>query len=325
MEENIPLNLIVRYLSNEASSDEQIQLFDWISLNVENQKRFNEFCEVWNKNYTHPEEFNEHQALHSLNNKIDSLAPIAEKKTNWLKVAAIVGILALTATALFVYSIKSVSPEITYVVKTNPPGQKSQLQLSDGSIVYLNAGGSIKIPEQFTDKIREVHLLQGEAFFEVQKDSLRPFIIHTGAVQTKVLGTSFNIKYEDKLTTEVAVKSGLVSVGNSQITELLTVNEMLTLSGNQIIREQANMESILAWRNNTLILDNLNLADAAAKIEMWYGVEISFTNSAIQGCKIAGKYKNQTLENVLKAIAYATGIEFEIKNKEVKISGKGCH
>jgi transmembrane sensor len=325
MEENIPLNLIVRYLSNEASSDEQIQLFDWISLNVENQKRFNEFCEVWNKNYTHPEEFNEQQALHSLNTKIDSLAPIAEKKTNWLKVAAIVGVLALTATTLFVYSIKSVSPEITYVVKSNPPGQKSQLQLSDGSIVYLNAGGSIKIPEQFTDKIREVHLLQGEAFFEVQKDSLRPFIIHTGAVQTKVLGTSFNIKYDDELTTEVAVKSGLVSVGNSQITELLTVNEMLTLSGNQIIREQANMESILAWRNNTLILDNLNLADAAAKIEMWYGVEISFANTDVQGCKIAGKYKNQTLENVLKAIAYATEIEFEIKNKEVKISGKGCH
>ncbi|GCC50942.1 hypothetical protein SanaruYs_11610 [Chryseotalea sanaruensis] len=324
MEENIPKELIVRYLSNEANSDEQIQLFDWISLNVENQKRFNEFCEVWNKNYTHPEEFKEQQALYSLNNKIDSLAPIAKKKTNWLKVAALIGILALTATTLFVYSIKSVSSEITYVVKTNPPGQKSQLQLSDGSIVYLNAGSSIELPEQFNDKIREVHLLKGEAFFEVQRDSLRPFIISTGAVQTKVLGTSFNIKY-DELTTEVAVRSGLVSVSNNQSAELLTVNEKLTITGNQIIREQANLESILAWRNNTLILDNLNLADAAAKIEMWYGVEISFANSAILDCKIAGKYKNQTLENVLKAIAYATEIEFEIKNKEVKISGKGCH
>lgn len=324
MEEKIPINLIVRYLSNEASSDEQIQLFDWISLNAENQKKFNDFCEVWNKTYSHPEDFNEQQALHSLNTRIDKLAPATEKKTNWLKVAAIVSLLALTAATLFVSTIRSVSPEVVYVIKTNPPGQKSHFQLSDGSVVHLNAGSSIQLPEQFNDDLREVHLLKGEAFFEVHKDSLRPFVIHTGDVQTKVLGTSFNVKF-DETTTEVAVKSGLVSVGNSQRSELLTVNEKLTLKGNNFVREQADLESILAWRNNTLIIDNLNLADAATKIEMWYGVEISFANTAIQECKISGKYKNQTLENVLKAIAYATEIEFEIKNKEVKISGKGCH
>lgn len=323
MEENIPINLIVRYLSNEASSDEQIQLFEWISLNAENQKRFNEFCEAWNKTYNHPEDFNEQQALHSLNTKIDNLTPQVKKKTNWLKVASIVGILAITTTTLFLYTSNSASPEITYVVKSNPPGQKSQLQLSDGSVVYLNAGSSIQLPDQFNNQTREVHLLKGEAFFEVQKDSLRPFIIHTGQVQTKVLGTSFNVRF-DETTIEVAVKSGLVSVGNSQQTELLTVNEKLTLIGNNIMRGEADLESILAWRNNTLILDNLSLAEAATKIEMWYGVEISFANEAIQSCKIAGKYKNQTLENVLQAIAFATEIEFEIKNKEVKISGEGC-
>jgi transmembrane sensor len=323
MEENIPINLIVRYLSNEASSDEQIQLFDWILVSVENQKRFNEFCDVWNKTYRNTEDFNEHQALHALNSKIDQLVPATEKKTNWLKVAATVSLLALTASTLLVSTLRSVAPEVAYVIKTNPPGQKSQLQLSDGSVVYLNAGSSIQLPEQFNDKIREVRLLKGEAFFEVQKDSLRPFIVHTGQVQTKVLGTSFNIKFDE--TTEVAVKSGLVSVGNGQQIELLKVNEKLTLKGNDIIRETTDIESVLAWRNNTLILDNLSLAEAATKIEMWYGVEISFANDAIQACKIAGKYKNQTLENILKAIAHATEIEFEIKNKEVKIAGKGCY
>jgi transmembrane sensor len=324
MEQDIPINLIVRYLSNEASSDEQIQLFDWISLNSENQKRFNDFCEVWNKSYNHPEDFNEQQALHSLNTRIDKLTPAVTKKINWLKVAVIVGALAMTATTIFVSTTEFVSPEVAYVIKTNPPGQKSHFQLSDGSVVHLNAGSSIQLPEQFNDKTREVHLLKGEAFFEVHRDSLRPFIIHTGVVQTKVLGTSFNIKFDETIT-EVAVKSGLVSVSNSQQTELLTVNEKLTLQGNNLVREQADLESILAWRNNTLILDNLNLADAAIKIEMWYGVKIFFANTATQECIIAGKYKNQTLENVLKAIAHATEIEFEIKNKEVKISGKGCH
>jgi transmembrane sensor len=324
MEENIPINLIVRYLSNEASTDEQVQLFDWISISAENQKRFNEFCEVWHKNYSHPEDFNEQQALHALNSKIDKLSPpIVERKTNWLKVASVVVVLTLATFSLFVFNLKSVSPEIAYVIKQNPPGQKSHFQLSDGSVVYLNAGSSIRLPEKFSDQTREIELIKGEAFFDVKRDSLRPFIIHTGVVQTKVLGTSFNVSY-DEITTEVAVKSGLVQVSNPQKSELITVNEKLTVSENSILRGQADLESILAWRNSTLILDNLSLKDAAAKMEMWYGVKVSFANSAIQQCKISGKYKNQSLENVLKAIAFAIEIEYEIKNKEVKITGKGC-
>ncbi|NBP69290.1 MAG: DUF4974 domain-containing protein [Cytophagia bacterium] len=323
MEENIPINLIVRYLSNEASSDEQVQLFDWISLNAENQKRFNEFCEVWHKNYTHPEDFNEQQALHVLNTKIDKLSSVVERKTNWLKVASIVAVLTLATLSLYVFNLKSDLPEIAYIVKQNPPGQKSHFQLSDGSVVYLNAGSSIRLPEKFSNQTREVELIKGEAFFDIKRDSLRPFIIHTGVVQTKVLGTSFNVRY-DKTTTEVAVKSGLVQVSNSQKKELITVNEKITVSENSILRGQADLESILAWRNSTLILDNLSLADAAAKMEMWYGVKVSFANSATQQCKISGKYKNQSLENVLEAIAFAIEIEYEIKNKEVKITGKGC-
>lgn len=324
MEENIPVNLIVLYLSNEASSDEQIKLFDWISLNIENQKRFNEFCEAWNKNYTPLEDFNEQQALHALNKRIDLIADRSDKRTHWSKVAAVITLFAIATATIFVYIGRPVPSEIAYLIKTNPPGQKSQLQLSDGSTLYLNAGSSIKLPEQFADRTREVYLLHGEAFFEIQKDSLRPFIIHTGSVQTKVLGTSFNVRF-DKTTTEVAVKSGLVSVGDSEHVELFKVNEKATIKDNIILRDVADLESILAWRNNTLIFDNVSLAEASTTLEMWYGINISFANNAIKECKIAGKFKNQTLENVLDAIAMAIEIEFEIKNKEVKIAGKGCH
>lgn len=327
MENPVPEKLIARYLSNEATSEEQIQLFDWMSNNSEHQKIFNEYCELWNKQYKSVLTFNNHQALHKLTNKIDThethelLAP--QRVPHWWKVAAAVTLLLVATFSVFLLQKYLQAPaELTYIERTNPAGQKSTLKLSDGSTIHLNAASSLRFPEEFNGINREVYL-EGEAFFEIKKDSLRPFIIHTGDVVTHVLGTSFNIRTEREMV-EVVVASGKVKVTEGEDVAFLTASEMLTITNHQFARKHADVEKALAWKDNILLFENISLNDAALRLEKWYGVKILFSNQQVGSCRISGRYKNQSLENVLTAITYATEIQYEIKNKEVKLFGQGC-
>lgn len=325
MEKPIPEKLIVRYLSNEATSEEQIQLFNWMSNHAEHQKMFNEYCELWNNQYKSKLTFNNHQALHRLTKKIEASESVAAVQSThrWWRVAAAVTLLSVVTFSVFLLQKYLKAPaELTYIERTNPAGKKSTLKLSDGSTIHLNAASSLRFPEEFNGMKREVYL-EGEAFFEIQKDSLRPFIIHTGDVVTRVLGTSFNIRTNSK-GVEVVVASGEVKITEGTSVAFLTANEMLTVANSQFTRRNADVEKALAWKDNILLFENISLTDAARRLEKWYGVKILFANQEVGSCRISGRYKNQSLENVLTAITYATEIQYEIKNKEVKFSGQGC-
>jgi transmembrane sensor len=327
MEEKIPETLIVRYLSNEATSEEQLQLFEWMSHDALHQKLFNEYCDLWGKSYKHPISFNTSEAMQRLQHRIavEQASVEAPTTTVWLKIAASLLILFVTALSVYFlgkYSESSTTP--TYTARSTASGQKITLTLTDGSVVRLNANSTLRFPEEFKGMKREVYL-QGEAFFEVQKDSLRPFIIHTGDVHTQVLGTSFNIKTSVSQII-VAVATGKVKVTSGARTEFLLPKDKITywLQDNYWKREKTDLERELAWKSNTIIIENKTLREAADILEKWYGVHISFENNAIKNCRITGKYKNESLENVLKAISYSTETKFTLKQKEVMLYGKGC-
>src|SRR5690606_33266873 len=116
-------------------------------------------------------------------------------KWTWLKVAAILAVILLP-TFLFINKMEDivVEPEskIEVIYKKNPTGQKSHIQLPDGSKVWLNAASQITYNETFSDSIRYLRL-EGEAYFEVVQDSLRPFIVESGPLYVTVLGTAFNV------------------------------------------------------------------------------------------------------------------------------------
>jgi len=327
MDEKIPEGLIVRYLSNEASSEEQLQLFEWISQDALHQKLFNEYCDLWGKSYKHPVKFDFTKGLQRLNNRLDQEETklSTEPVSIWLKIAASLLILFVAGLSIyFLGKYMESTSAVNYTEQSNPDGQKSTILLTDGSVVQLNSNSTLRFPEVFKGMKREVYL-QGEAFFEVQKDSLRPFIIYTGTVHTQVLGTSFNIK-ATTASVEISVATGKVKVMEGTVTELLLPQEKITyqVQDKKWKREKTNLERELAWKNNTLIIENKNLQEAATLLEEWYGATISFENEAIKNCRITGKYKNESLENVLKAISYSTEIKFTLNNKEVTLLGKGC-
>jgi transmembrane sensor len=325
-----PEQLIVRFLSNEASSEEQIKLFDWINENSNNQILFNQYCEIWSNSYKSPLKIDTNAALDALNKRLEfSKKELAPKRHQtaiaWWKLAAAFLVLLVAGASLHVNSSKEtpILP-VAWQERTNPPGQKSTIHLSDGTVIKLNSKSQLRFPENFAEAKREVYL-EGEAFFEVAKDASRPFLIHSGKVATEVLGTSFNIR-TNGTSTEVSVATGKVKVTMDSAQEILLPNQKVTFwpEENKWERKETLLINELAWKNNTILLTNTTLEDAARILENWYGVTIEFENESIKQCRITGTYENESLKNILEAIKFSSTVDFKLSKKEVLFIGKGC-
>lgn len=252
----------------------------------------------------------------------------AKKQSNpWLislAVAASVSVLIM----LFYFQQK---PEVITVKNLTAHahnGQKSIITLGDGTRVYLNSGSTLTYPEVFEASIRNV-VLTGEAFFEVMRDEKRPFIVRTGSIDTKVLGTSFNVSAYADEPVSIAVATGKVQVKetNQKDSVLLTPNYQATFNNEKLNWETntVDINKVVAWKNQTLNFDGVSLAEVAKELERWYNVSITFENDNIKKCIIHGQYKDQSLQSVLKSIQYMYQIDFKFKSQsKVELYGKGC-
>ncbi len=160
----------------------------------------------------------------------------------------------------------SLPTPIAYVEKKIPNGSRSKMEFPDGTVVWINAGSTLRYPEAYMNAPRELYL-EGEAYFEVKPLAGKPFIVHTGAISTQVLGTSFNIHAYEYDAVEVTVSSGKVQVNEAHETlGLLAVNQRLEYhdNGGKVKISEVDADQYLAWHRGELILDDMDLEQAAA-------------------------------------------------------------
>ena len=160
----------------------------------------------------------------------------------------------------------------------------------------------------------------------MKRDPSKPFIVHTDAVATEVLGTSFNIN-ADSATVAVTVATGKVKVSDHSRQELLLPSEHVEVvrHSGEMNRSHVELDVALAWMNNTIVFDNVALDAATRKLERWYGVKIVMENARLSHCRITGTYRGESLGHVLEAIHFTTGVDFQISSDgSVTLSGKGC-
>lgn len=244
----------------------------------------------------------------------------------WLSVAAMFSGLVVISLILFQQWTRQPEPEPeAWVVKEVPKGQKLKMYLPDGSEVFINSDSRIKYPPRFDNSARIVELT-GEAFFDVKKDSLSPFIVRTGLLETKVLGTSFNINaYPENETASVALVSGSVTV------ESIKDNRKTTL----VPGEQADVDAksgklskgkfkdplMLKWKDGVLVFNDLPLADVFRRIELWYGVNIQVKNE-LPSRRVTGVFEKEYLGNVLNSIQYVVDFDYTIKGDSLYVEFK---
>ena len=207
---------------------------------------------------------------------------------------------------------------------TTPVGGEYSLVLSDGTKVFLNADSELKYPVEFSDGKRIVDL-KGEAYFEVHKDSLRPFVVRVNGAEVTVLGTSFNVNtYGDDgqiYTTLVngAVRVSSVKNGQAEVLKPGMQSVMDVQSGQLTVRE-VDVEPYVAWREGRFVFRAMTLDLIMRQLQRWYDFEVFYQNPELKDYEFRGVIKrDMDLDKVLSVIKVTTNVDFEVKGKVITI------
>lgn len=230
-------------------------------------------------------------------------------------------VLALIASFLLGQPRTVAEPELVWVTKKNPWGQRSTIYLSDGTQVQLNAGSKITYPKDFSTTERLLQL-QGEAFFEVKKDQSRPFRVVSAGLVTEALGTSFNIRAYDSTQVEVALVTGKVKVTDNKKAKLILTpgQGAIRQIGFPLDKFLFDTESTLAWKEGKLFLQNADEEEVFTLLEHWYGVKIIANNQPNKRWNYTASYQKKSLEHILTSMAFVMDFSFEIQQKRVLIT-----
>ena len=210
-------------------------------------------------------------------------------------------------------------------------GKIQKITLNDGTEIWMNAATTIRIASDFSSSAsRRVYLDQGEAFFKVKRDTLRPFSIATKKMLTTVLGTSFNIKaYPDAQIYQVAVNTGKVKVaqkGNQSwnvLSKGLVKGEVLTYHTNSGKTEIESRNTVLIsnWKTDrSIYADGLTMTQIGAEISRQYAITVQVAAGVNDNKKYHLTLPHQDLKTVLQHLARATGINYQLTNSQLIIN-----
>lgn len=225
------------------------------------------------------------------------------------------------------YGGDEVTEKLVYNTLTVPYGKRFEVVLSDGTSVHLNAGTSLKYPVKFlkSEEIREV-FVTGEAYFEVTHDVSHPFIVNTGELAIRVLGTRFNVStYPEDETTDVVLVEGSVALqqGNAQLDLqsefLLEPGEKgeFDKKNRRISKRNVATSIYTAWINGELVFRNMAFEDILGKLERHYNISIVNQNETMAKEKFNASFGDEPVEKVLDYLKTIYGIQFTIENNKV--------
>lgn len=201
-----------------------------------------------------------------------------------------------------------------------PVGGLYELELSDGTRVWLNSVSQLRYPVQFTGKERKVYL-SGEAYFDVKTDSLRPFVVESGGMNVRVYGTEFNVMaYRDEKlrTTLVQGKVGIKVDGEKEL--LLRPGQMAEYDAQtkHLEVQEVNTYLYTAWKEGTFAFKDETIEEIMGRLSRWYDLNVFYANEEVKKQLYDGIIPQvKDFEDVLRMIEGTATIHFEIKGNTV--------
>ncbi|WP_436487451.1 FecR family protein [Chitinophaga sp. ARDCPP14] len=259
----------------------------------------------------------EQQLLLRIRTSQPETAPV--KRIWWAKVAAAAAVvLVLIATGWWYFQRPPVqtSAHSQQQLVATKAGEHKKMLLPDSTIVWLSPASRLEYSDAFGKGNREL-TLSGEAFFEVATDAGQPFIIHSGRVDTRVLGTSFNIQaFDAQPDVAVTVLTGKVAVGNADSAVHVSPSQRAVFSkatGKITKEDQVATNGLLSRREGILKYDRAGLREVAADLGYYYNVNIEITGD-ISNCFYFGEFNtNGTLEKALRQLCLSLNATLENK------------
>lgn len=299
--------LLQRYVTGECTADEKRLIEAWYKLRSENST-----ADISGLDIAAAQE----QIWANLQQ-----TPVREISYKWRIAAAII---ILICTGYLLYALLNgtrTSWKEVYAGQHKP----YHLTLPDGSDIWLNAGSRLRYPAQFKDNERRIMLLTGEARVHAAEDPQHPFIIIAGGLQTRVLGTVFNVRsYNELPFVQVTVQEGKVAVSRDNYEDktnvLLLPNERATLYTDKfnIVKDTVDAAAISGWTTDQLLFNNERLDMIAILLAHKYDVRISFADSTLPSYKVtAGFAATDTIKEVLEALSLANNLTYRIQGNNI--------
>lgn len=216
------------------------------------------------------------------------------------------------------YAKKENSKVLVYNTLHVPYGKTFKLELSDGSVVTVNAGTKLKYPVNFIKDNNRTVFLDGEAFFDVAKDKDHPFVVTTDDMDIEVLGTKFNVtSYTEDQKTSTVLIDGKVQASNRAISEdiaILSPNQRASFNENVLHIEKVNVEKYIAWVQGQLIFEDDSFNVIANKLERKFNIKIVNNYPELEKINVTASFRNESIEDVLKIFQSYQAFEYSIKN-----------
>lgn len=226
---------------------------------------------------------------------------------------------------ILTYSDRRVDTVMLYHTLKIPRGGEYVLVLADGSTVYLNAESELTYPVSFVGNERRVSL-RGEAYFEIQKDANRPFIVEVDSLKIQVLGTEFGVRaYADEGCIRTTLKKGKVSVENSGYGVVLTPNMQASFDKEttRLDVREVDVDLFLAWKDGRLIFDNCSLEDILKDLGKWYDFDVRYEHEEARFIPFSLNIKkHDAFVEVLRLIEDTECVKFEMKDNTVVVKIK---
>jgi transmembrane sensor len=220
------------------------------------------------------------------------------------------------------YNANSSSAESVYNTVSTPRGGHYQVELPDGSQVWLNAVSSIRFPTAFTGKERVVEIT-GEAYFEVAKNKKLPFVVKVNNSEVRVFGTHFNVMaYSDEAVVKTTLLEGSVQFSSGSSSCMLKPGEQSELdkSGQVKVNTDVDVDNVVAWKNGLFDFENAGIEDIMRQLSRWYDVDVVYNNKKVNDRFYAEIPSTSNLSEVLRALELTGKVSFDIQGRKIIIN-----
>ncbi|NLP09535.1 DUF4974 domain-containing protein [bacterium] len=244
-----------------------------------------------------------------------------------LQFASIFLVLAVAAWSFKFLHHRLIAPQADYQVVTVENGQRTHLNLSDGTHIVLDAGSRLEYPLRFSHS-REV-FLRGEAYFEVTPNQERPFCVHAHHATIRVLGTRFNVRaWKENPAVAVTVSEGRVALSSSDESAQKTVIipkgyfSSLTEEGVPTTPVPVDVESNLRWRYNEIRFKDASVEEVMAQLQRWYDYQFDVDDLSVLKQRMTVHIQMTNIDDVLELMSILTDTKITKDGKTIKVRAK---
>lgn len=215
--------------------------------------------------------------------------------------------------------------QVLYNTLTVPCGSDYKLRLADGSFIYLNSGTELRYPVSFAGETREVYL-SGEAYFEIESDTQKPFVVHAGGIDVKVTGTSFNVSaYPDRQTVTATLEKGAVQFADGTHTIDMKPGMHASYDKATAKTEIKNVDTryYTSWKDGYIYFDDMRMEDIMQTLALWYDLDVEYMDQEAKEVRFGGRCTRYEEVTYLLGKFSETGeIDFKIEGRNISVSSK---